>query len=588
MKAVASYRALLSNGPLARLLLGEFASGIGNWLYLVGLMVLIYRVSGPGLLGVVGAARILPYVVFSIPAGMIADRFDRRYVLLVSDVARALLMLVLAWLAAANGPPLAMVAVAIVATSFATLFYPAIGALLPSMVRDETEFGPANSAWQTLDMVAFVVGPALGGLLIAGNELPAAFLLNAVSFGVIAIVLWTLPDPKARKAQAAVARGDSSIAGTEPATSAPGESVADAGGGEPGPVPAAKPSLLTLPRRPMAGVLAIDLAASFVNQGLFTLLVILATEVYSGGDAAVGYLNAAIGVGGVAGAIVAGVLVLRRSLAPALLAGAIVGGVAVVLLGITHLLIVGFALVAVTAAAAIAIDVADATVFQRIVPDELRGRGQGVWMSISTTFAAAGALLTPTLFGAVGLLPLMVGLGALLLLGGLAAVRLIGPAAVREPTALERQLLRAAHLPVFAGLSVARLDHVLNAVKPIRYTAGEVIIRQGDAADLFYILSEGHVEVTAQASPSSPSRVIGNLGPDEVFGELGLLNNAPRMATVTAKDDVLVLAMKGRDFLGLVTGGVGVATRFLDLYRPANEAIAAQDAALAAAAAASE
>ena len=305
MKVVASYRQLLGNGPLTRLLIGEFISGIGNWLYLVALVVIVYQASGdPVLLGIVGAARVLPYVLLSIPAGMIADRFDRRYVLLTSDLVRAFCIIVLAWLAATDGPVWAMVAVAIVATCFATLFYPAIGALIPSLVKDESEFGPANSAWSTLDNLAFVIGPAIGGLLIAASGLPLAFVINAVSFGVIAIILWTLPPAKAPSGGTAPVEVQDSEAEDLGPKSAPaepeasGKSAGAALGAEAGPVPAPRIQL-----RPTVGVMVIDLSSTFVFSGLFLLIVILATDVYNIGEAAVGYLNAAIGVGGVIGAI---------------------------------------------------------------------------------------------------------------------------------------------------------------------------------------------------------------------------------------------------------------------------------------------
>ncbi|HEX5826560.1 MAG TPA: MFS transporter, partial [Candidatus Limnocylindrales bacterium] len=141
-----TYRELLRNGPLARLLVGEFVSSIGDWLYLVALVVLVYReTQDPVILGLVGAARMLPYIFLSIPAGIITDRFDRRHVLLASDLARGACMLVLAGLVATDGPLVAIAAVAMLAACFSTFFYPAIGALIPSLVRDETEFGPANS-----------------------------------------------------------------------------------------------------------------------------------------------------------------------------------------------------------------------------------------------------------------------------------------------------------------------------------------------------------------------------------------------------------------------------------------------------------
>ena len=138
----------------------------------------------------------LPYIFLSIPAGIITDRFDRRYVLLVSDLARAACMVVLAILVASDGPLWAITVVAMLAASFSTFFYPAIGALLPSLVRDEREFGPANSAWATLDNFAWIVGPGIAGLLLATGDIGLAFVLNAVSFLLIAVILWTLPASK--------------------------------------------------------------------------------------------------------------------------------------------------------------------------------------------------------------------------------------------------------------------------------------------------------------------------------------------------------------------------------------------------------
>ncbi len=192
MSILRAYRRLLGNGPLVRLLGGEFVSSIGDWLYLVALLVVVYRVSSdPVLLGVVGAARVLPYVLLSIPAGMAADRFDRRRILLATDLARGAIMLVLAWLVGTGGPLPVIVSLAILATCFSTFFGPTIGAYLPSLVRDETELGPANSAWSSLDNLAFIVGPAIGGLLavfgrwtvfaVTGGALAAAALVAALT-----------------------------------------------------------------------------------------------------------------------------------------------------------------------------------------------------------------------------------------------------------------------------------------------------------------------------------------------------------------------------------------------------------------------
>src|SRR5712691_5184447 len=139
-----AYRRVLANRALSRLLLGEFVSSVGDWLYLVALLIIIYDRTGDAvLLGVVGAARILPYVFLSVPAGILADRVDRRMILLVTDLARGVCMLVLAWLVATTGPIEAIVAITIVATCFSSFFRPAIGSYLPTLVSNEADLGPA-------------------------------------------------------------------------------------------------------------------------------------------------------------------------------------------------------------------------------------------------------------------------------------------------------------------------------------------------------------------------------------------------------------------------------------------------------------
>ncbi len=172
MTVLRAYRQLLRNGPLTRLLVGEFVSSIGDWLYLVAILILVYQVTeDPFILGLVGAARVLPYVFLSVPAGIVADRFDRRLVLLSTDVARGIVMLVIGVVVFLDGPIWLVIALAIGATCFSAFFGPAIGAYLPTLVEDEEQLGPANSAWSTLDNLAFMVGPAVAGLLIAAGGL---------------------------------------------------------------------------------------------------------------------------------------------------------------------------------------------------------------------------------------------------------------------------------------------------------------------------------------------------------------------------------------------------------------------------------
>jgi DHA3 family macrolide efflux protein-like MFS transporter len=169
---ITAYRTIAGNRNLLRLFFGEFVSGIGDWLYLVALLVIVYRESAdPFLLGVIGGARIIPYVLLSVPAGVVVDRYDRRLVLIVTDIIRGLAMIGLAVNTFLDGPVLLTVGLAIFATCFAVFFRPSMGAYLPSLVRNEAELGPANSVHATLGEVTFIIGPAIAGLIIAATDL---------------------------------------------------------------------------------------------------------------------------------------------------------------------------------------------------------------------------------------------------------------------------------------------------------------------------------------------------------------------------------------------------------------------------------
>lgn len=550
MTTLRAYRRLLENGPLARLLAGEFVSSIGDWLYLVALLIVVYQRSrDPILLGVVGAARILPYVVLSVPAGIVADRFDRRLVLLITDVARGLVMLGLAWLVATDGPLLAIVALAIVATCFSAFFGPTIGAYLPTLVRDETELGPANSAWATLDNLAFIVGPAIGGLLIAVSGLTLAFLLNAASFVVVATVLWQLPS----SAQAPVVEASSDTADM-PAR----------------PADRSARDVLRASRQILAGIVAIDFVGSFAFGGLGILTVVLATDVYKGGDEATGYLNAAIGVGGLLGALGSGPLVLRARLGPPLLAGAVVLALGLVGLGFAGDLGPGLAAMTVAAAGSLLVEVVSTTLFQRYVPNEVRGRLLGAIATLGHLSYAAGSLVVAPLADRIGVGGTLVALGLIVLTAGLLGVALI---ARREAAAVEPELAHdiasASELPLFAGVPAPRLRSALAAAHRQSVSAGDVVIRQGDAADRFYLIRQGSFVVSQRDGPAASDVVLRRMGPDEVFGEIGLLTGKPRTATVAAETDGSLLVLDRPDFLALVSAGPGLAPRLLDLHRGA-------------------
>ena len=533
------YRQLLANRPLTRFLFGQFISGSGDWLYIVAIFVLIYRETGDAaLVGLFGAVRVIPYVVLSIPAGLIADRFDRRLVLLISDLWRGSMMVLLTILVILEAPVLPIAAVAILATCGSAFWYPAFGAYLPNLVTDERQLGPANSAWASLQNLSFIIGPAVGGLLLAFGGVKVAFILNALTFVVIAFILWSLPPSR------------------------PHPKAAESAAGWPaGPV-----SAVRVARRPIAGLLIVQAMAGFLDSGMQVLTVVLAINVLNAGEAANGYLNAAIGVGGLLGAIASGVLVLRRNLGTPLILGALVFGIGLVVLGVVPILAVAAIALIVAYTGAILLDVVMTTIFQRVVPDEQRGRWTGILGSLFTLAGAGGALALPVLVVNVGAAPTLSVAAAALVVATVAGRILIGRAATREPSRFEATLAEVAKLPLFVGVPSSRLEAALARIREVAVKAGEVVIHQGDAADRFYMIESGAFIVTREPALDAPRIVLRELGPNEVFGELGLLQGSPRTATVTAETDGVLLALEGRDFLKLAGAGGPLRGRLLGLY----------------------
>lgn len=147
------------------------------------------------------------------------------------------------------------------------------------------------------------------------------------------------------------------------------------------------------------------------------------------------------------------------------------------------------------------------------------------------------------------------------------ALALSGSAAAPPPLDPERARLMA--LPIFAGLPAPRLEAAARSLQPVEIAAGDVVVRQGDTADRFYLIGEGRFAVSQRGEGAKRSRKLRELGPGDVFGEIGLLTKSPRTATVKALTTGRLLALGEREFEELVSAGPGLSTRLLDLYRGA-------------------
>ena len=378
-----------------------------------------------------------------------------------------------------------------------------MGAYVPNLVTDERQLGPANSAWSSLENLSFILGPAIGGLLLAFGCMTLAFVLNALTFMLVAFILWGLP-PSTNVAPVAGRTGRRRSRTRRDGTDE--RPLPNAG------PPSASPSLQVAPHHqrpwrccPWSGLGIIQALDGFFDSGLQTLTVILAINVLHAGEAANGYLNAAIGVGGLLGAIGSGVLVLRRDLRLPLLIAAVIFGVGLLFLGAIPLLVVAMVAIAVANAGAMILDVVMTTIFQRVVPDELRGRWIGLFMSVNTLVGAVGPSRCPSSSSTSARRNPRRVPGWQSSSPPSPALALIGRSATREPSPFETTLAEVAKLPLFAGVPSARLEAALARVREAPVTAGQVVVRQGDPADRFFMIESG-LRRHPGAAPGAPSR----------------------------------------------------------------------------------
>lgn len=294
------------------------------------------------------------------------------------------------------------------------------------------------------------------------------------------------------------------------------------------------------------------------------MTVVIAVDVLGAGEAGTGYLNAATGVGGVLAGVAGGALLARQLRVPLLLGGA-VGGLGLAALALSGDLVTAMLAIGVAVAGLLLLEVVNTTLIQRIVPDELRGRAMGALQTSSAVLYAGGSLLMPLLADQVGVGPVFVGSALLVGAAALAALLLSGGASREAPIEGGRE--RLLEHPIFAGLPTPRLEAAARDLVEVPMAAGEVVIREGDAADRFYLVADGRVRVSQHRD--GESHILRELGPGDVFGEIGLLRRSPRTATVTALESGRLLALDAAAFLDLVGAGPGLSSRLLDLYRGA-------------------
>jgi MFS family permease len=506
------------NENVRRVELAWGAAIAAEWAHFVALGVFAYQQGGTSAVGIAGLVRLLPAAAVAPFAASLGDRFRRERFLLAMTLVGAISLAASAAAAWAESRTLVFVFAGIVGLS-STLIRPALQALLPSLVRTPDELIAANGATSTIESIGTLIGPLLAGVLVSLANVGFAFILGA------ALLL-------AGTALLVRVRVESRIDLTSGADHETVRRLVTAG-------------FRTVARTPGARlVVSLTVAQTFVRGCLNVLIVVAAFRILDGGAADVGYLTAAIGVGGLIGAIGAMALGGRRLAVPFGLS-LVFWGVPITLIAPQPYFVATIILLAIVGAANSVEDVAVFTLLQRIIPNEMLTRVLGLVWGLAMGGVAIGSVTTPAIVAAIGPRPAFVLVGSLLPLLAVVTYRRLVEIDRAVPPSAELELID--RVPMFAPLSIATKERVASSLVPISVSAGELVIRAGDEGDRFYIVGDGELEIDAGGRHSIAHRA-------DYFGEIALLRNVQRTATVTAAVDSQLYALQRADFLAAVTG----------------------------------
>jgi MFS family permease len=518
-RAGAATREALGNPLIARLVAAYGGSTISEWAVWLAVLVYAQDRGGSALAGWVALGLLVPSIAVAPFVGRAVDGARPIRALLTVHAVEAVALTVAGTLAVAGAPALLLVVPAAVSIGGIAFVRPSYAAIAPGLVRSARELTSANLLAGVCDSASVLVGPLVATAFLAlGGPQAVLFACAGLSvFGALATSRLVTHDRR-----------------TE---------VPDAD---------EQPSLWGVVRslrghRDVPSLLAV-LGAQHVLMGTVgVMFVVLAADELDLGGSGAGVLNMAFGVGAVCSGVGASLVVGRSRLAPVVVISLAVAIAAVLALGLGPSIPMALVALPVAGFARSLLDVTARILLQRSAPPQYLASVFAfieVLTSVGLAVGTAFAQITVAVVGAPS--------GLVLLAAALAAVLVL---TVRQVWASDRSadvpvvaiaLLR--RMPVFSPLPPAALEAVARAGVEHAYAAGDVVIREGDVGDSYYAISAGEVEVTQRGVHLRRMRR------GDGVGEIALLADVPRSASVVAIEPTRVLAIPRESFLLAVTG----------------------------------
>jgi predicted MFS family arabinose efflux permease len=453
--------------------------------------------------------------------GLLTDRYPRRDIVLGGLVSRTAVLVAIGLAVAASGPFVLVLILAALFTSAAATHKPAQAALLPALAETPQQLAACNVVSNGLDNAAFLIGALLSGGLIAAAGVRDVFFVTGALFALAAIptaLIGRDPVPEFRQGDELdlrheVVEGFRAVAGD----------------------------------RSLRLIVGLRGISTLVEGAIDGLVVVVAIRLLGLGGSGVGWLNACWGFGGLVGGAGALNLLGRGRLAGGLAGGCLLVGVPLMLIGAVASLVVTPAMLILLGLGYALVEVAATSLLQRLTSNDLLGRVFAVTETSYWITTGLGAVLAPVVIHLLGVKGALIAVGAALPLVALwrwyplSRLEAGVPVPVGPFNAIRK-------LSMFSPLPLAMIENVSRLLDEISVPAGTTVIHEGDHGDRFYVVVEGLLDVTCERG-AFPS-----VGAGEFFGEIALLHDVPRTATVTARDDSVLLALDRESFLLAVAG----------------------------------
>jgi len=506
-------------------------SSSGNWAYNVALAVYAYQEThSASWVGAVTLGRMLPSLAFGAYGGVLAERFERVRLMVVLNLICAGVMIGLAVAAAAHVPVWAAIVLAAFNGIVSMALTPADYAMTPQVVPAD-DLAAANTLRNTVENVAVIAGPAIGGLLLLVGPVWVTFVVNAATFVASAGILMLV---RARSKPVDVTEGGSA-----------------------GPLKQMLVGIATIGGSLTATLLVLySVIASFVYGVDTVQFVLLSRERLGTGANGYGYLLAGLGVGAVAAAGLVNRLSSQPRLGPIILAGIAVYCLPTLLfISLVHQPSVAFLIQVVRGAGTLVVDVLAMTALQRSLPSERLARVMGAFFTLVLAAISLGAALTPVLYDQAGLDATLWAAGlvipALCLIGWPWLVRMDN-ANLAHLAAIKPRVELLQRAAILAEANPAALEQLATDASEISVDAGVPVVTEGEPADAFYVIESGAMAVRSHGASGVETELPGLVAGD-YFGEIGLLEHIPRTATVIASEPSTLLRISGEQFLDALT-----------------------------------